>query len=342
MEKRFFLRLALYAQIIFWSVLTLCMYLIGIFIMRDATISAIGKTMAIISVYMCATYTNYFVLIPKLFLTKKYWTYLIVFFSFSALLVYTHGEIVKLFNPKDCVMCANVHTLHGYLFFYPHILLFMIASGLFRFAIEWYKVKEEQQQLQRSKIQTELNFLKAQMQPHFLFNTLNNIYYLAYKNNPQTPKMIQKLSSILRYIVYDSKKEKVGLDKEIEAITSLINLYKIKNLDQENIIFTYMPVQAVSIVPLLLVHFVENAFKHSSVLYQPNGFIHVSLEVDAYNMLQFKIVNSIRQSSINEIEERGVGNENVIRQLDLQYKDKYELTSSVKEGIYEMVLMLQL
>ena len=120
--------------------------------------------------------------------------------------------------------------------------------------------------------------MKSQINPHFLFNTLNNIYAFAQTGNEKTAPMLERLSSILRFMVYDCSEEKVELIKELNAVEDLLEIYKMKNSEQRNIQFVSEGVKGFPLVaPLIIVNFVENAFKHSDAVSNPNGFIHVKM-----------------------------------------------------------------
>ena len=187
--------------------------------------------------------------------------------------------------------------------------LFVVAISvlLFFYGKGWMKAVEDKADLKSEKLNTELNLLKAQINPHFLFNTLNNIYYYASTQNPETPLMIEKLSSILRYIVYDCKVDRAPLKKEIENMENLFSLYKIKNDEQKSITFETSNCNSnLQIAPLVLLNLLENVFKHSDALLNDKGFIKVSVDVDEEDVLQFRISNSVKKSSRRKNQE-GIG-----------------------------------
>ena len=205
----------------------------------------------------------------------------------------------------------------------------------------WMKAVQEKADLKNEKLTSELNLLKAQINPHFLFNTLNNIYFYASIQHEDTPDMIEKLSNILRYIVYDCKAERISLTKEIQSMDNLFSLYQMKNDEQKAIIFEKNNVNGnLQIAPLVLLNLLENVFKHSDALVNENGFIKVSANVDEKNVLHFQISNSVKKSSINN--NSGIGQMNVRKQLDLIYKDKYDLKTELSDTIFHLNLDIQL
>ena len=205
----------------------------------------------------------------------------------------------------------------------------------------WMKAVQEKADLKNEKLTSELNLLKAQINPHFLFNTLNNIYYYASIQHRDTPDMIEKLSNILRYIVYDCKAERISLNREIQSMEHLFSLYQMKNDEQKAIIFEKTNVTSnLQIAPLILLNLLENVFKHSDALVNEDGFIKVRTNVDAQDVLHFQISNSVKKSSRNK--ENGVGQTNVQKQLDLIYKNKYNLKTEVSNNVFHLNLNIQL
>ncbi|MEO1261887.1 MAG: histidine kinase [Bacteroidota bacterium] len=222
--------------------------------------------------------------------------------------------------------------------------LFVVAISvlLFFYGRGWMKAVQDKADLRSEKLSTELNLLKAQINPHFLFNTLNNIYFYASTQHPDTPDMIEKLSNILRYIVYDCKAERTLLKKEIENLENLFSLYQIKNDEQKAITFEKANFNGnLQIAPLVLLNLLENAFKHSDALLNADGFIKVNANVDEEDVLHFKISNSVKKSSSRK-SQTGVGQSNVRKQLDLIYKDKYDLKTEFFDDVFNLNLKIQL
>ena len=206
----------------------------------------------------------------------------------------------------------------------------------------WMKAVQEKADFKNEKLNSELNLLKAQINPHFLFNTLNNIYYYASIQHRDTADMIEKLSNILRYMVSDCKAERISLTKEIQSMDHLFSLYQMKNDEQQAIIFEKTNVNGnLQIAPLLLLNLLENVFKHSDALFNENGFIKVSTNVDKKDVLHFQISNSVKKSSRRN-KESGVGQTNVRKQLDLIYKNKYNLKTELSDNVFHLNLDIQL
>lgn len=196
------------------------------------------------------------------------------------------------------------------------------------------------QALEREKQATELHFLKAQTNPHFLFNTLNNIYGIARKGDPPTAEAILKLAGIMRYILKECKQERISLEKELSLIQDYIALEKMRYDERLQLSFKQKgDIATIMIPPLILLPFVENAFKHGVSETRFEAQILIVLEVDAGKLL-FKIENTYDPEV--ETSEEGIGLQNIKRQLELQFEDHYQLEIDQKEDVFSVQLLIQL
>ena len=178
----------------------------------------------------------------------------------------------------------------------------------------------------------ELHYLKRQIHPHFLFNTLNTIYGFALKQSKQTPEIILKLSNLLDYILYQVNKPKVSLKEEVLHIQEYIELEKIRFQDTLKVVFNSDQInEEIQIAPMLLIPFVENAFKHGNLV---DGFLEIVVNVEVKNnQLSFFMKNSINEyDSINE--KSGIGLENIRKRLELNYSNNYQLTNEIAGAWY--------
>lgn len=181
--------------------------------------------------------------------------------------------------------------------------------------------KEKENEITRQKLETELSFLKAQTNPHFLFNTLNNIYALARKKSDDTADAVMKLSTLLRFMLYESRKNRITIAEEIKILDDYIQLEKIRYRENLKINFTKsIDDEKKLIAPLILLPFVENAFKHgaSENRFGTSIFIHLQL---SNGILSFEIENSKTESTDSTSLNEGLGLKNVKRQLELTYPD---------------------
>jgi len=180
------------------------------------------------------------------------------------------------------------------------------------------RMRERERLLIKEKLETELNFLKSQINPHFLFNTLNNIYSLARKKSDDTAEVVVKLSKLLRFVLYESQRGEITIDREIQFLNDYIELEKIRYDDRLNIRFRHTTTDiAIRITPLMLVPLVENAFKHGASETTEKAFIHIELH-QAGQALTFEVENTFEQESSPEIRE-GIGLKNLRRRLELLY-----------------------
>lgn len=228
---------------------------------------------------------------------------------------------------------------------YDYLLLMITTAytSLYYFVEQWFKNISTKAQLRNEKLQAELNFLKSQINPHFLFNTLNNIYSYAQTGNEKTAPMLERLSSILRYMVYDCSEDRVSLNKELNAVEDLLEINKMKNSEQQNIKLSINGVKAYHLIaPLIIVNFVENACKHSDAVSNTDGFIHVSMSVDKEDNGLFEISNTIKKKMGTVSKYGGVGFGNVKKRLDLQYGESYSLEEDKSNGIYHLKLHIPL
>lgn len=338
LEEKLFKKYSIWAQLIFWIIFGGASLIQGL-MMGESWGIALIMTFCYIICHATAVYVNFLILLPLLLEKKRYFLYGVTFLLISVFVVLLYIGV----NETVFAISLEGNHIMVWLYMFPHILIFMGTTSFYRFAEMWFTNLKYQEELKKTKLETELNFLKAQIQPHFLFNTLNNIYSHAYTEHPDTPDMIANLSTILRYIVYDSSKERVSLNKELEIIKTLIALYKVKNSKQNNILFETSNIKPSQfIAPLLLVSLVENAFKHSDALDNNQGFIHLDIWVNESKQLIFSLKNSLKNKNTEELTEGGVGNKNIIRQLELIYPNKYSLESVAEGNVFHQTLFLEL
>ena len=219
------------------------------------------------------------------------------------------------------------------------ILVLFVLSTMFGGFVQWLKDRERERFLEKEKLAGELKILKTQVNPHFLFNTLNNIYSLAYRQDPNTAPMVATLSKIMRYHLYDGSRERVSLHKEVEMLRDFIALQRLKFGNTLHVDFYSEGIGPHhEIAPLILINFIENSFKHGNAETNPEAFVNVSLTVEG-GQLCFLIENSFQPAGTKG---SGVGFKNAERQLELAYPRKYELKKSDENGVYSVQLKIQL
>jgi two-component system, LytTR family, sensor kinase len=224
----------------------------------------------------------------------------------------------------------------------------VMVSSVIKF-LEINELRNKQELLRENRqLEAELGFLKSQINPHFLFNTLNNIYSFTYLKDDRAPAMLTKLSEIMRYMLYECREKRVPLIKELELIKSYLNLEQLKNDNREIVDFYSTGVQNQhKIAPLILITFVENCFKHGDIGKSERAWINIVIEVDENSILSAEIGNSKQSSSIpknkkTKQESSGLGIENAKQQLLLNYPERHEIDFEENENSYIVRLKISL
>lgn len=292
------------------------------------------------------TYFSIYFLVPKYLLERKYWKFLLYFFYtlvFSSymivLIIYGCLILVLDFNATNIPpMSKNFFSV--LILVYLVVLIISFISILnHNFGIE-KKNKELQNKILETQLkikEQELHYLKMQIHPHFLFNTLNTIYGLSLKQSQQTPDVILKLSNLLDYILYQINKPRVSLLEEVKHIQEYIELEKIRFQDSlcisQEIDITN---EDIEIAPMLLMPFVENAFKHGRLI---DGKLNIEMSVSLKDkQLRFNICNTISTDESNG--NHGIGLENIKKRLELHYENNYQLEIERKDGRFHVNLRI--
>lgn len=215
-----------------------------------------------------------------------------------------------------------------------------LAGTCLRLFVQWFQDAQDKVELEKQNFKSELSLLKNQLNPHFLFNTLNNIDSLILENSPNASLALNKLSDIMRYMVYDSENEFVPLKDEISYLENYIALQKLR-LENEHTIqlsITGNPTNK-QIAPMLFIPYVENAFKHSSLKGKIDNSIVISLDIQK-NEVSFHCINP--KADIQKDKSSGIGLELVQKRLDLIYKNKYTLSIENSENEFTVKLTIKL
>ncbi len=300
------------------------------------------------------TYILLLFVFPRFILKKKYITALIYFLLLYSLSGFLNLFFVKEINPVvlsallPAKYLINTQRPGEVIFFMAMMSAFKggltiasLAIGV-KFIKFWYLKEQKNLQLQKENTEAQLQILTAQVHPHFLFNTLNNIYSNTQTTSPKASKMILELSDLLRYILYEGNKPLVPLQDELKMIQEYINLEKIRYGNKLEVHFL-MPSNTtdIYIAPLLLIPFVENCFKHgtSNILERP--WVNLSIEMKD-TWLIMKLMNSKLKKTTGSPGRNGIGINNVRKRLELLYKDKYDLLVREEEEVFVIDLKMQL
>lgn len=223
---------------------------------------------------------------------------------------------------------------------YGHTILFAFFGVMVRIGLEWFEKREKTMELEKQNVKTELALLRAQINPHFLFNTLNNIHSFALKSPEKTSYAIIKLSDIMRYMLYDANVDQVLLEKEIQYIRNYIDLQKLRYRNENFIEFrTEGDVSGIYIAPMLFIPFIENAFKHGKK--NENDLISIYILAKKERIV-FECSNTKR--ILNETEKSiasGIGIRNIQRRLDLLYPNKYNLTIRDENNRFNVYMVVE-
>ena len=285
-------------------------------------------------------YFNSLVLIPRLLLPGRIYYFVLSLIGCITLIVLLNLVNVYIFQVLYSHHHFHVHP--GMIFgpFFFSVVAFALSTS-FKITGEWFRNEKIKKEMENEKLTSELAFLKSQVNPHFLFNILNNICSLARKKSDDTENAIIKLSHIMRYMLDESKNEKVSLEKEIGYLENYIELQRMRISEKVDIRFTVEgKPEPLMIEPLLLIPFVENAFKHG-ISYLEDCRIDISLKIEPGQLI-FNVQNFIvRKKDDESLEESGIGLKNVMRRLDLLYPGKHSLQIDENRTKYIINLIIQ-
>lgn len=296
----------------------------------------VSSLITVLPLYACyaivfyASAYSHRILIDK----KKY-----LFYSLSLIFILVAGTI--LVNISDRLINFLIEDF--YLFRIPspgfsRVFFFAIFGVLYQVILGKKEADDKNKNLQLEKRETELQFLKSQMNPHFFFNTLNNIYGLAYQKDEKAPKAILKLSEAMRYVIYDTQSDRVSIMKELLFINNYIELERLRLVHQDNLIYqNEVNWNSGKIAPLILLPFIENCFKHSNIDDSEDSEINISIWVEN-NKLHLTCGNTTSVKA--NFKEDGLGTVNVQKRLDLLYGNEYSLEKEVDGESYYIHLQL--
>ncbi len=287
-------------------------------------------------------YLNLYYFIPYYLSKKQIFSYFVLLVF--ATLITTPLELISLFWNMSGYNEARLYLIENQSMHFLFMFFITISSTVVKIAKEWLLQERIKRDLENRNLQSELSFLKSQINPHFLFNTLNSLYALTLKKSDKAPEIVLRLSDMMRYMLYESNEKKVSLDKEVESIRNYLELERIRYGDKAEIAFEYSgeAAEKYKIPPLLFIPFLENAFKHGLSNSLSEGYVHVNLMV-AEGELQFDIVNSKSDDPKDERYYRGgIGLSNVKRRLELIYGNHYYLKLKDSFDKYSVSLNIEL
>jgi LytS/YehU family sensor histidine kinase len=335
MDKRF-----IGWHIIFWTLI------IGITLGVASVLLPIGNAILFTVVscvfYAIVFYVNTLVLFPKFYVTTQSTKYFI--FVFFLLLLATFFLVLIeqiLIEPASISIRHSANpkvmmTARGFLW----LLLMIVVGTVYLIQKRLKEQSLSHKEIQEIKLKTELKLLRSQINPHFLFNALNNIYALCYMKSDRAPMSILKLSNMLRYVIDDCASENVPIKSEIEYIKNYIDFQKMKSAEEMNVHFNYGELNpTIQIAPMLFIPFVENSFKYSMIEEFQNAKIEIELLSEADGKLKFLITNTI--PPVSKVKPGvGTGISNVKQRLKIIYPEKHQLIISESENNYQVTLTI--
>lgn len=305
-------------------------------IWQSSAFSAIG-----IASYIIVFYGNTEILMPRLYDKNRKVIYIciviILLVGVATARTVAMSALAKMISPERNVM-IRWNAIWSLL---ASIILVYVGSVLFYISRNYFLLKQKQEQLQKRQIETQLNLLKAQVQPHFLFNTLNNIYFVAQRESPATAALLERLSLIMRYFIDEAPKDNILLQTELDFIKSYIALEKMRmRYPLEVSIAEEQLAGTLTVPPMLLIPLVENVFKHGIDKLRKDNFIHLSL-----SMQQNQLIMTVKNHWADLPEKANksqTGLRNLRDRLDLLFGDNYTLQATREGEIFHAQLNIPL
>jgi hypothetical protein len=289
--------------------------------------------------YALGSFVINYLLLPRFFYQKQY----LAFMGWLLLVIVGTIGMEELVVEQIYFPETRAKRFPGVFFSLLGVLPVMAILSGFKFAWDALGKQKEVEVLRAAMQESELQFLTSQINPHFLFNNLNNLYAYAIEASPKTPTIILELSAVLRYMLYECKETFVPLQKELEQLGNFTRLSELQ-IEERGEVYLDMPqtLSTFQIAPLILVVFIENAFKHSQASQSDNIIIHIQVLVSEQGRLDFVCKNNFQEITNTDQLSHGIGLENVKKRLKLLYPHAHRLDIQTTEDSYEVHLSMQL
>jgi len=309
---------------------------------------ALGFELVLLLPKLISVYFTLYILIPRFFLQGKYWKFAMGVFGILLVSGLIHRTLVYFIvypvKFPDLPM-EGFWKISRVLEYGLDILGVLLLASVIKIFKYWYEEQQVARSMVQEKLEAELKFLKGQIHPHFLFNTLNNLYALTLKKSDAAPEVVLRLSGMMDYMLYDASAPYVILEQEIESLHNYIALERIRYGKELDIKFEVEGnITQVKIAPLLLQPFVENSFKHGVSESIDEKWIHIDIKV-VEEVMYFQVENSCIPEDQKDDAKRvsgGIGLKNVRRRLQLLYPGQYTLDTREKDGSFQVDLKLPL
>ena len=290
---------------------------------------------------MLMVYTTNYLLIPFLLYKKRYVSFVLLFIAMILISSFTKMYIIGQVANDPTIFFGKNLKARIYDNVIPHFFL-VVAGAAFKLVFDQLRLQKRIAELAKENAEAELNFLKSQINPHFLFNSLNSVYFLIDKTNADARQALHTFSDMLRYQLYEANGEKIPIEKEINYLQDYVHLQQLRKDENYKVQFNCDPeVKNFSIEPLLLIPFVENAFKHISHKTNEPNFVKVDL-TRSNGYFEFAVENSREKGIYTTEQHGGIGMTNVKRRLELLYPDTHKLEVSDDANTFKVNLKLKI
>lgn len=352
LERFFSGKYKLPGHILFW-LMVLLFYTVFYGHQRQEYYKTFVYVCLLLPVTIGISYLMIYFLIPRFLLERRYGLFSLLFSYTLLLSVWLESIIISIaFITIAEYKVANLNPATFDIFFLiVSMYLVVFLAIAIKLVKQWYIIQQANHLLENARLEAELklkeaelSLLKAQIHPHFLFNTLNNLYGLTLEKSEEAPEVVLKISALLDYLLYKCNSPKVALAQEIEYIQNYLALEKLRYSENLKVQFTVKgKVKHKLIAPMLILPFVENSFKHGVSHELKFAGVRIDIVVDG-NYLQLCVVNSKAPGPVKDSQQytSGVGLQNVKKRLDLLYLDKYQLNITDQETRYQVQLTLEL
>ncbi len=300
--------------------------------------------LTLMPVRIIGTYTLIYVLLPLILIKPKFKTFTILAIIHALVYGFLLWLTLYLFNIFPAYTDYSVYRLFYFSKIFNSVIsnygIPVLAATVVIFK-KWYLDEQASRKLAKEKMEAELKFLKSQIHPHFLFNTLNNLYALTLIKSDKTPDIVLKLSGLLDYMLYNSNEKFVPLEKEIEILKSYIELESIRYDNRLDLNFnTEGNIGNKEIAPLILLPFIENSFKHGASADRSKSVITITIKAD-HQLLNMIVENSVPANKIKDKDYiEGIGLKNVRRRLELIYPNSFQLNLESKPDLFKISLKI--
>jgi len=294
-----------------------------------------------ITFYILIVYINILYLIPTFLQKRNLLYYFVALFLLVLLITPIQTLTYILLYHDNTASVANI--LNSKMLIFVKFLLVGLVSTGYKVTSDWLSLQNEKRELESQNLQSELKFLKSQINPHFFFNTLNNLYALTLKKSDLAPEIVLRLSEMMRYMLYESNEKEVTLDKEIKYVMNYIELEKLRQGEKFQVNFNLngQP-NGKKIAPLMFIPFLENSFKHGLDTQINSGYVNIEMNLND-DSVELDIENSKPATPLPAKEKSGgIGLENVKRRLKLLYPEKHQLDITDEADSYKVNLNIQL